>query len=116
MVAMLTLSFINDALNFTIRGMRTDAGVERFSVYDFINTVCAKDISDCYGRITFTRMVKAGAKYKDELDKFTIYLQFPGVFSRKTVVTQCHNCFSAVYVVIFLEYFFQAKDKERLQL
>ena len=83
MVAMLTLSFINDALNFTIRGMRTDAGVERFSVYDFINTVCAKDISDCYGRITFSRMVKSESKYKEELDKFTIYLQFPGVLFSK---------------------------------
>ena len=83
MVAMLTLGFINDCLNFTIRGMRTDTGVERFSVFDFINAVCAKAINDSYGRITFSRMVKAGAKYKDELDKFTIYLQFPGVLFSK---------------------------------
>jgi len=83
MATMLTLGFINDRLNFTIRGMRTDAGVEHFSVFDFINAVCAKAINDSYGRITFSRMVKAGAKYKDELDKFTIYLQFPGVFFSK---------------------------------
>jgi len=65
----------------SIRSMKGSDGIERFSVYDFINEACSKSAGDCYGRITFCRLADSTSEFKEKLNVLTTKIQFPGVSS-----------------------------------
>ena len=74
----LTLFFASDDMDVSIRGMRTDDGLEHWSVFDFINKVCEKEAGDSYGKVTFFRLTDGKSKYQAELNSYTTNLKFPG--------------------------------------
>ena len=77
----LTLSLTNQD-GPLIRGI---TGVDdHWSVYDFVNVVCNKDIKDSYGRITFARLTHPTSENAKEVQSLCQYLRFPGVGQRDT--------------------------------
>jgi hypothetical protein len=71
-----------------IRGKKVVASnsteVDMFSVYDFINVVCGKGIKQSYGRVIYFNLTSDNSEYKDEVDKSTSNLKFPGRGQRDT--------------------------------
>jgi hypothetical protein len=72
-----------DGEDRAVRGMEHEGNLQ-ISVFDYINRGCAKQATASYGRNTFNRLRRDGAKYKDRLEKLYIYLKFPGQGNRKT--------------------------------
>ena len=68
----------------SIRGIVTSKGDQRFSVYDFINLTCGKQMKCSYGRITFFRMISDSSKYQDKLLSLCENTIFPGSGQRDT--------------------------------
>ena len=77
----LTLFFASDDMDVSIRGMRTEAGVDYWSVFDFINKVCEKESDSTYGRTTFNRLIGDGAEHRAELVSLSTYQKFSGIFT-----------------------------------
>jgi len=77
----LTMFFANYDMDVSIRGMRTDAGVDCWSVFDFINTVCEKESDSTYGKTTFNRLIGDGAEHRAELVSLSTYKKFAGIFT-----------------------------------
>ena len=62
-----------------IRGYQDEHGLNRWSVYDFINVICKKSNKNDYGRITFKRTCE---KYP-ELEKLTTQTDVRGSYPVK---------------------------------
>ena len=77
----LTLFFASDDMDVSIRGMRTDAGVDYWSVFDFINKVCEKEAGDSYGRKLFSRLIAEESEHHAELMSLSKYQKFAGIFT-----------------------------------
>ena len=85
-MVLLELSLFHDK---GIRGMTIIDALnkeeERYSVFDFINCVCEKDIKDSYAQKTFDRLKeKKSSELSKEVMTSCLYLQFEGKGQRKT--------------------------------
>ena len=67
-----------------IRGMTASDGAEQWSVYDFINLVCGKNLKDSYGRVLFSRFINESSEYSQEVVTLCNNLKFPGSGQRDT--------------------------------
>ena len=56
---------------------------QRFSVFDFINTVCCKKLSSSYARNVFKTMIE-DPDFQDEVKALCVYHVFPGRGQQKT--------------------------------
>lgn len=67
-----------------IRGKIREDYQHIFSVYDFINVVCEKDVKSNYGRTVFGRLTADGSEFKKELDNLCFHVKFTGHGYRDT--------------------------------
>ena len=72
------MCFAIDATNVSLRGVRTDDGVDYWSVFDFINVVCEKKSSDAYRRKLFHRLIGDESEQHAELLSLCKYRKFSG--------------------------------------
>ena len=49
---------------------------EMFSVYDFINVVCGRNLKAEYGHRLYYSLIEKGSEYKDEIPNLVSYLNF----------------------------------------
>lgn len=70
--------------NTSVRGTTTIDGKQVFSVYDFINSTCQKDLKSSYARTTLSNLISQGSEFRDEVAKNLDYLKFPGPGQRET--------------------------------
>ena len=82
-MSVLTLCLTSDDAR-SVRGMVGPDGVERWSVYDFINAVCGKEAGNTYANTVFCRLVKDGSEHKMEVTSSCSDLKFPGRGQRDT--------------------------------
>ena len=68
----------------TIRGEPSDHINGIWSVYDFINTLCGKDHTDAYARVTYSRFTKPGEPHAAELKSREKSLKVLGRGQRET--------------------------------
>lgn len=83
----MTMALLTLTDDKVLRGMVQ--GPYYFSVYDFINFVCGKDLKATYGRTAFGRLTAQSSEVA-EIDK--LYLKLPGSDARK--VPGLHPCMS----------------------
>jgi hypothetical protein len=67
-----------------IRGMRDADGVNAYAVYEFLTKFCGYRDAGNTARKEFSRLVKDGSEFKDEVLSMTKYLKFPGQGQRET--------------------------------
>ncbi len=67
-----------------MRGVNAQGGEERWSVFDFINTACGKEIGDNYARCVYSRLVSEGSAHREVVISLCNDLKFPGKGQRCT--------------------------------
>jgi hypothetical protein len=67
-----------------MRGLKKEGTEDRWAVYDFINAVCGRPVSDSYADMTFSRLVKDGSEHKDAVLSKCLDCKFPGARQRNT--------------------------------
>ena len=67
-----------------LRGLSTAEGTNEFSVYDFINHACKKEIRSSYARVTLSNLMKEGSEFREEILKSIKYRKFQDGGNKKT--------------------------------